>query len=289
MKTFLKNVRDLGERSVAINLTPGPAAKSLPYQLQAVGHFYAKANYFTERKYLDSFQVIHTLYGQGHLHYRNRDYDVMPGDLIFIDCNELHIYDVGRYGHWEKLWAHFIGPGCRTYFEAAMRQGGPVMKAAPDSVVPASLRQLLQLAAEPGRLSELRCQKLIVDIMTELATAGATEDWNAPIASEAVRRVVARIEGDYDKPLTLDELAREMSASKYHMIREFKKHTGQTPHDYLLTLRLSAAKNLLKYADLSVHEVAGQVGFDNPSHFITSFKKQEGVTPLAYRKRWSSP
>jgi len=56
--------------------------------------------------------------------------------------------------------------------------------------------------------------------------------------------------------------------------------------EYLITMRLNYAKELLKYTDESINEITFFCGMNNVSHFINLFKEREGMTPLQYRKQW---
>ena len=73
-----------------------------------------------------------------------------------------------------------------------------------------------------------------------------------------------------------------MSASYFSKL--FKKGTGFSPYDYLLTVRLDRAKELLRQTDDSIENVAFKTGFNSESNFIYFFKKETGVSPLKFRK-----
>ena len=57
-------------------------------------------------------------------------------------------------------------------------------------------------------------------------------------------------------------------------------------YEYQIELRLSYAKELLKYTDLPVNEIAERCGINQASHFINLFKSREHITPLQFRKSW---
>ncbi|HBN38990.1 MAG TPA: AraC family transcriptional regulator, partial [Ruminococcaceae bacterium] len=65
--------------------------------------------------------------------------------------------------------------------------------------------------------------------------------------------------------------------------RQFKKQTGTSPYDYLLGIRLTKAKELLKNTSLPISEISYQTGFANDSSFIYFFKKHEEISPLKFR------
>jgi transcriptional regulator GlxA family with amidase domain len=76
--------------------------------------------------------------------------------------------------------------------------------------------------------------------------------------------------------------------SKYHFIRVFKETTGVSPMKHLLSVRLSAAKALLRRTDLSVQEIAKEVGYENALTFSRVFKNSEDIAPSEYRKKLRS-
>ena len=74
-----------------------------------------------------------------------------------------------------------------------------------------------------------------------------------------------------------------MSRAKF--FTKFKEIFGETPAKFIANLRINKAKELLQNGRFSIAEVAFQSGFENISHFVTSFKKEVGTTPGAYKKQ----
>lgn len=90
---------------------------------------------------------------------------------------------------------------------------------------------------------------------------------------------------NFHKKITLDDLAEVFFISKSTIIYNFKKYLQCTPMDYLLSIRLSAAKNYLlskkKYSILQISELCG---FSSSNYFTEIFKTKEGLSPTNYRK-----
>lgn len=82
--------------------------------------------------------------------------------------------------------------------------------------------------------------------------------------------------------LTVDEISRKSTCSKFHFIRQFKEKVGITPYEYLIQQRIALSKKCLRNGD-SCLEVALKLNFSDQSHFINQFKKYTGVTPKAYK------
>jgi len=88
---------------------------------------------------------------------------------------------------------------------------------------------------------------------------------------------------NYDQNISLDEICKYACLSETHFFRSFKQVFHCSPHQYLIQLRLSQAKYLLKTTSYEVREIVNIVGFDCPSSFIRLFKDKFGVTPGNYR------
>ncbi len=85
-----------------------------------------------------------------------------------------------------------------------------------------------------------------------------------------------------EAPPGLKELAKQSGLNEYQLKVGFKEIYGNTVFGYLLDHKLDHARVLLDSAKFQVNEVAYQIGYTNPSHFIASFKKKFGVTPKKY-------
>jgi AraC-like DNA-binding protein len=85
-----------------------------------------------------------------------------------------------------------------------------------------------------------------------------------------------------DTPPTLKELAKIVGLNDYQLKVGFKEIYGNTVFGFLLDHKLDHSRILLDSAKLQVNEVAYQIGYTNPSHFIAAFKKKFGVTPKKY-------
>ena len=83
---------------------------------------------------------------------------------------------------------------------------------------------------------------------------------------------------------SLDELARTAGLSRAHFAREFADTFGIAPHQYLVALRIDAAKRALA-AGSSVTDTCFEVGFESLGSFSSSFTRRAGVSPRAWQKR----
>jgi len=93
------------------------------------------------------------------------------------------------------------------------------------------------------------------------------------------------LERNYDKMVSLEDVAAEVCLSPKYFSRMFKESTGIGFNEYKFKIRTKKAERLLKETDYSIHEIAEQFGYKNLESFIRLFKKNTGMTPSAYRKQ----
>ncbi|MBF6353169.1 helix-turn-helix domain-containing protein [Nocardia higoensis] len=108
---------------------------------------------------------------------------------------------------------------------------------------------------------------------------------NRPIFRTAtLERVLAWIEDNAHRNLTLTDIAAAAEMSVRTLTRRFAEETGQSPIQWVTGVRIRQAQELLETTDYTVDRIAGQVGFSTPSNFRAQFVQTVGVTPGMYRK-----
>ena len=100
-----------------------------------------------------------------------------------------------------------------------------------------------------------------------------------------VATVLDYLHKNYASPLTLADLVKRSGLSQAHFERRFSKILGCSPIDYLLRVRIRAARELLEQTDRTITDIALAVGFYDHSHFTRTFKQLMSCTPFSYRKR----
>jgi AraC family transcriptional regulator len=103
------------------------------------------------------------------------------------------------------------------------------------------------------------------------------------LSGKKLKRVEEFIAENFDRDLSLDELAQVAGISTFHFAREFKRATGSSPHQYLITHRVERAKAMLADNELPLVEVGFRSGFAHQSHFTRLFRRLTGTTPNSYR------
>lgn len=281
---FLENYESAWtDDSIRHIATPSERARSTFYYVQEIGYFKTLSHYFTERSGLNSYLMIYTIKGIGHLHYEGNDYDLKPGMIMFIDCNKHHYYKTDESALWEIQWAHICGSNINGFYDQFREHHSPVIQLPEDNVYSEWLDEMLKLHTDGHIEREIRCSRLITNCLTQMLMDA--QSYSVPgHMPQIIQSVQTYLDHHYAESITLDMLSHQFGISKYHLSRLFRQYTGFSPIDYQISLRITMAKNLLQFTNKSIRIISQDVGIDNVSHFINVFKKREAMTPLQFRK-----
>ena len=118
---------------------------------------------------------------------------------------------------------------------------------------------------------------LLYIIIDELKTMES----NVSDVTEVTRRY---IEQNYNRELTLTQIASEVNFSIYYLAHIFKREMGVSPMQYLMNCRMEKAKELLTDTRRTISDIAAEVGYQNKNYFTMLFKRNVGITPGKFRK-----
>lgn len=93
---------------------------------------------------------------------------------------------------------------------------------------------------------------------------------------------------NFQRPLSLDQLASHFAISKFYLAKKFKEHTSTTIGKYLQERRIGEAERMLIYEDIPIKEIAVSNGFSNVQYFYKAFKKETGMTPVEFRNKFKA-
>jgi AraC family transcriptional regulator len=157
-------------------------------------------------------------------------------------------------------------------------------RARPDPVV-AALAPSLARAVQAGA-DDLYLDSAAQFLMAHLAApdAGQPAD-RGTLRQRQLSQVVSYMRDHLSERIGLDDLAQEAALSRFHFLRAFAATTGQTPHQFLLDLRIEAARRWLATSDDSVAMVGRRSGFPNAKHFAATFRRRTGSSPTEYRRQ----
>ena len=258
-------------------------AKQQFLYIQSFSYMKMGGGYYTRRRNYDSYLLLLTYSGKGELIYKGESYTLHPGSLFVIDCREEHEYrTLGN--SWEHADLHIHGGNVGFLYQEYFSKRSPVF---PLSNWKEYQNRLERLLKENQALTLYRnfrvsseIQKLLLFVLNDQNSGNLIGE--VPPSIAALTEYLAQ---NYSHEISLEDMAARCGLSKYHFLRSFKQYTGFTPYDYLNTLRIAQAKNLLADTDLPAYKIGQMVGFPGEASFIRLFKLKTGATPGAYREK----
>lgn len=267
--------------SAAYFHTCSAQAKKMFFYPLCTGRYRCDGIYRVERTHYDSFLVMYVARGSGYWSSGGQEIPVPEGSLLFLDCYRPHCY--GTRSGWEIYWLHFDGVLARPYFETFAADGAFLMQS-DAAVCVRSIRKIFESFDRRCPVSEPMISKRINDLLTGAILALQQEKKQLKRLG-AIDESVQFIAEHVEQPLTLEQLANNVSLSPFYFARLFKRETGFSPHEYIVRARVDKAKYLLISTSLPLKEIACRCGFGNECSFSTLFKKMSGCTPRGYRIR----
>ncbi len=267
-------------------ITPSP----IDVSNLVTGHFKEVTGYSSWRPHgTRDWLIILTLGGHGRFGHSKGEIVTSTNDLVLMKPDTPHDYGVAN-GHpkWELVWAHFTPrPDWTPWLNWPEEATGLMRISLYDPTLArlciARFTDAHRLATGPLR----RRDELAMNALEELLLWC---DVISPKADHAdlddrIRAATDWLCRNLEKHVTLEVLAEAVGMSVSRLAHLFRDQIGMPPLQYLEAQRMRRAKQLLEVTSLSVKQVAGEVGFDNPFYFTLRFKKANGVSPTEYRKR----
>ena len=287
MDQELFNPQSSSVRSSRILYTPSTFARTSLLHLQEVGSLQAVQPHTSTRTNLVSFLCFVVLSGTGELKYEGEEYELTAGDGVFIDCRKAYSHSTSDK-LWSLQWCHFYAPSLPAVYEKYKERGGrPVFHPADIASFVSILTELYNLASASDYIRDMRINEKLGVLLTLLME----QSWHPESVTISRKRlelatVKAYLDEHYTKKIALDDLEERFFINKFYLSKIFKETYGTTINNYLISKRITRAKQLLRFTDLTVDEIGAAVGMADANYFSRMFRKVEGSSPREYRKQW---
>jgi len=169
--------------------------------------------------------------------------------------------------------------------QAGRRQPSPARVSPMDANMCGAVLRFLR-AAHTGPDRRVLAPMYLQEIVYRILRAGQRQRLLEAAASESesnpVTQVISYVRCHLAEPLSVSDLAERACLSPSAFAHLFRDVSGMSPYQFIKSVRLDRARELLLAGELNVSEVARSVGYSSLSHFINEFKRHFGVTPRAY-------
>ena len=211
-------------------------------------------------------------------------FDVKDDNIVVVNSNELHFFDRSTRG---RYFCIMINPA----FFNDIKFDNIIFKnlIIKDDVIKQCFEEMFFEYLSKNEGYDMAIKAIAYRLMTHILRNYKSEslsDYDFKQRKSKILRidtVLTYISDHYDDKLTTALLAEKFFLNEYYFCHFFKKATGQSPVSYINRYRIEKAATLLKNTDISITELAMNVGFDDPNYFTRTFKKYLGVTPSVYK------
>lgn len=146
-------------------------------------------------------------------------------------------------------------------------------------------RELEQPTATGKLYAQTAAQMLAVHLLRYYTTpTQQIKEASQGLTQRQIGQVTDFVLAHLNQDLSLSALAQQIGFSPYYFARLFRRATGESPHQFVLSQRIERAKRLLRETDLPLAQIALVGGFANQSHLTQTFKRYLGTTPATYRE-----
>ena len=320
----LFNPQSSSVTSSRILYTPSTFARTSLLHLQEVGSLQAIHPHISTRTNLTSFLCFVVLSGTGSLTYEGTTYELSAGDCVFIDCRKAYSHSTGYNAGsnntsvniastpssvnettcekdtaasksidlptslWSLQWCHFYAPSLPAIYEKYKERGGsPVFHPDDSSPFTTILTDLYSLASSSDYIRDMRINESLSALLTLLME----QSWHPESKTVSRKRlelveIKIYLDEHYTEKIALDDMSEQFFINKFYLSKIFKESYGTTVNSYLISKRITRAKQLLRFTDMTVDEIGAAVGMADANYFSRMFRKVEGISPRGYRKQW---
>lgn len=260
-------------------------ATPLPFRLRGIGIEHRQEPIKRPFGY-PLYQWIQVRKGEARVETINGISIARRGDGFFLRPHEAHGYH-DLHGGTELIvdWMNFDGTSVEEVLAVATPQQSGVYRLATPERIHQWFADAWDMCNDPAIHSRRQFSWMVYKLLMELAEAAAPPG-QTTISDDAKRLLplITILNERCAESWTVESMAGLLCMSPQHLGRLFRRGQGQSPRDFLISLRLDRARNLLlERPELRIHEVAEAVGYDDSNHFIRRFKLREGCTPSQFR------
>lgn len=270
--------------------TPGDFARQNLLYVQEVGKLKSLKPHRCIREKLDSFLFMIVLSGKGTVESRNRNYDIMTGDCVFLDCDEHYEHISDEEDGWELAWVHFNGHAAKPYHDLFEKYnaGRPIFRAADSQQFLMLIEELLQNQQDRGLRAEMACGTLLLKllnlILENVMDVMETDSEDEVTWASQVREFLNENYADTD---VFADLVQKLKQPLGQIRERFQNDCGISLEEYVCNRQLNAAKEMLRFTIKPIEEISAEAGLGDVTVMQKLFREKENMTAEEYRMKWA--
>ncbi len=236
-------------------------------------------------------EIYYLISGTRRYTVENEIYDLVPGDVVIIPSMTLHSTLSIPGTQNETTHERFLQTVYDGELPTELEECFKTHFYRPDGKDAGILRQIAEESrrelASPKENSELLLYANLVKMMVILSRCRKVSFDSSVLSGRdrIMQNAAYYIKENSDRPLTLENVAKQFFYSREYFSTVFKSSIGMSFIEYLNSVRISKALQLLDETPMKITEISERCGFDDSNYFATVFRKNVGMSPTEYRKK----
>ena len=227
----------------------------------------------------NAYLITYVCEGEATLSVGGRRLSLGAGDAYVMFPESGASYTTAPRRPWSIRWVTVTGAQLQTLLPLlGFTEENPVHRVADPERVETLLKTLFNQAMKADVAGKIAGMALLYELFSCLAPRAA-----APIQNSRIAEAVGYINRHYAEELSVNALAERVHLNGNYFSKLFTTQVGISPQRYIARLRMEKAKELLRYTELAVGEIAIAVGMADALYFSRAFKQYTGLSPSAYR------
>ncbi len=261
----------------------GHAEISTDERYPPIGH---PENYdfnWEDGRILDEYQLLYITKGSGIFETKSQKFKVCEGSILLLHPFEWHRYHPDKQTGWTEFYVGFNGSTAKQIMEF-FPPNEPLKYIGFNEQVHQAFSKMLDLVDEEKIGYQQTAGSYVLFILGSIRQIVLNHGFADNKLEKIINQSRIYMRSNLTKQFSMEEMAEQLNIS-YSLFRtEFKKYTGMPPGQYLLQLRIQAAKHLLSNTRLTVKEIAFKAGFESQYYFSKTFKKHVGTPPVNFKQ-----
>lgn len=239
----------------------------------------------------EDFHLIYITRGRGVFENEHHTYKVEGGDIILINSGEWHRYKPDAETGWHENYIGFNGDVAKHFVKVILGYTkNPIFSVGKNEVILELFDRVLKTVENEKPCYQLTASSIVIDIISRIISFFKQKDFDSTSnkTAEVINDVRFLIRDNIENELDFKKIAEERNMTYAHFRKMFKKYTGFSPLQYHLHLKINKAKEMLLDTNMSVKEIAFELGFKSIHYFGRLFKQKTNTRPSDLRKKNSN-